>query len=880
MSASAWKQQIVDFEEATADDHLDIGSKPDPTFDYGRLSDTYDLSDWFSRPIPIAAINWTQGATLDTILYPWHLYFTSPKITQKLFGYCRLRATLNIKLMINGTPFAYSLGLMSYKPLGDGGVLTDADFSGGKVDTSLLLDHRLVPYSQRPHVFFNPQDQRGCSMALPFIKQDNWIDLTNDTIDSQLKIMGDLRISSFAPLLLSNGSTGQSVEVSIYAWATDVELAGPSVAYQSGKSDEYGTSPLSDMATAVAASSGALSSVPVIGNYARATSMVSGTLATVAKALGYSKPPNIEAISPYKYNTNPSMANASVPLPMDVLAIDPKSELCVDPATVCGSSVDDSSISTIIQRDSYWFGSTWSVGAPTGTELLKFVVTPECYRWASKVGVDAGTYYPISMTPLCHTAQSLAYWQGDLIYTFKFVCSKFHRGRVRIFWEPDRTSAPYDSALNINHIVDLGSTTSFEMRVPFMKESGWGMIGHLPFSSPPQDYFSVGGAGLISPYKQFMNGMVKVDVLNELSAPDLTADVSVLVFVRAADNFSLAQPRGIGNFPGARAYYGDLANYQSGGDDVESGTNDVPDETHEMSNDLVMTVPRMDPHVYMGEKIHSLRQLFKRTSYYTAIFPEVSTATAEWITTSTQPRLPRQPGPDAAGMHFSTWSGGVRPFNFCDHNYVTWFTPCYVGWRGSMVWRNQVNPGHESLARASAFNTIISRSPYVTYYIDAFGNALNGNTVDSQATTGKSSSTMAHFFNHSRVTGTGDFMSGGACAVPENEPVNVANIPMYSAYRMHPANPALLSHPWDVSSEQPRLHPTDYCRDNVVMTTWSSGYNDVNQQFTAASFMYVAGGDDFTPFVYLNVPTVYATATEITPAVARGLNADVLADNF
>jgi hypothetical protein len=399
------KQQIVDFEDVTTDDHLDFGVSPDATFKYGQLNDTYNIADWFSRPIPIKAINWSQGVTLDEVIYPWRDYFTNPKIVEKLHGYSRLRCNLNVKLMINGTPFAYSLGMMSYRPLAGDGVSPDTAFSGGDFNTSLLLDYNLVPLSQRPHVFFNPQEQRGCSMKLPFIKQNNWIVLATGVTPSALAGMGQLSLVSFAPLLLSNGTAGQSVEISIYAWASEVELAGPGVSFQSGNGDEFGTTPVSDMATSVAAASGALSGMPAIGSYAKATNMVASTVSGIAKALGYSKPPNIEPVVPYKYNTNPSVSNASVPLPMDVLAIDPKAELTIDPNTVCGPSVDETAISTIAQRDSYWFGANWAVGAATGTQLLSFAVTPENFVFAPLVGANGGTYHAVNMTPLAHVTQ-------------------------------------------------------------------------------------------------------------------------------------------------------------------------------------------------------------------------------------------------------------------------------------------------------------------------------------------------------------------------------------------------------------------------------------------------------------------------------------------
>lgn len=405
------------------------------------------------------------------------------------------------------------------------------------------------------------------------------------------------------------------------------------------------------------------------------------------------------------------------------------------------------------------------------------------------------------------------------------------------------------------------------------------MVGHLPLGGhfgTLKRHYAVGAAGYDGPRSACSNGRIMMDVLNELSAPDLSADVKVLVFVRAADNFSLAQPRGVQPSAGNRVCYADLAQYQSGnGSEFESGNKDEPDGTHEMTNSLSMTVPKMDPHVYMGEKVSSLRQLFKRTCYYNCVYAETPTENADFRTISIQPRFPRQPGPDPAAMNFCAISGvGNKPFNFCNFTYLTWFTPCYVGWRGSVVWRSQVNPGNDTLHRPNSFSVNISRSPYVTYYTDGFGGNITGLQVTTRPVLGATSSEPSYFFSNGNraANNSDDFLSGTACAVPENEPVNIANVPMYSYNRMHPANPQLLSVPWLLTSEAPVCYDTDYVRDNVAFSVWSHGYPDPNTSCSIGMHQYVSGGEDFTPFVYLNAPTIYVTDTDFAPTEDKGLD--------
>jgi len=884
----------VDFEDNTEEQSVVFGSKPDPTFDYGSLSGIYDLKDWFSRPIPIKSFNWNQGFTLDFSMNPWWDYFGTTTVKNKLLGYSRLRCNLHVKLVINSTPFAYSMGLMSYRPLGDD-LKPGTSFSGGNIDTS-GGDSVLMARTQRPSCYFNPQDQRGCTMQLPFIKQDNWITLSESPFcppslqtEPQLRNMGTLNFNSFTPLLMSNDSTGQAVEITIFAWATDVELMGPSAAFQSGVADEVGTTPISDIATGAAAAAGDLENVPAVAPYAKATSMVMSGVSAVAKALGYSKPINIAPIAPYRYLTNPSVANSSVPVPSDVLAIDPKAELTIDPRTVCAGDSDPNLISDIIQKDSYWFTASWQVADPTNTEICRFAVTPEVFRNETRTGTGSGgAYWVRQCSPMCHVAQCFGYWQGDIVYTFRFISSKFHRGRVRIFYEPEQLGDPLlDSGYNINHVVDLGSTTTFEMRVPYMRPTPWAKVAHLATRPGININYRVRSSGTAIAYdRETMNGLITMTVLNDLSAPSTSADISVLVSARAADNFSFAQPKtvtplneaematvfaGSGDYAGPVSY-GDIASFQS-------GHQDEPEQNHEMAISIPAPVPTMDPYVFMGEKITSLKQLFARVCYYTHVAAEDAKefSYGQACATLTQPRFPRQYGPDSAGLNNHSLPGPENNYgyNFVGHSFLSWFVPAFIGWRGSVVWRiqpfisaaNYFGRAIQDTSQISA-GCNVERFPVQTFYRrnTVSGNEnLNGITAEvQQMAQPDSAGELAYFFSQKF-----SFMNGASAAAPSMEPVNVAAVPMYSAFRMHPANPKLLSVPSTEIGDglsRPVSYDTDYGSDNVRFTAWGYNFLHGGSHFVNPFALYVAGGDDFTPFMYLNAPTFYVGSKPGSPA--------------
>lgn len=853
--SSEMKSQITSFGGPTTEVTNQFGDSSDSTFDYGSLTGTYDLKDWFSRPIPITTFNWVEGANLDELTYPWDDYFRSPKIAEKLYGYSRLRCKLNIKLVINATPFAYSTGIMSYRPLGITST-SNYPFSGGAEDGT-DYEMRMVAYSQRPKTWFDAQDQLGSVMELPFISQKNWIDISGPLATAtraELERMGELRLNSFAPLRFSNGVAAQSVEVTLYAWASDLHLSGPSVALQSGVADEYSTTPASDVATAVASATAALSSVPVISPYMRATSAVASMGGTIAKALGYSKPANIDTVSSCKSTTNPSLANAYIPLPSEPLAIDPKNELCVDPRTIGLKPGDDMALPSIVSRDSYWFQFDWQVGAVTGTELARFNVTPECHRYASRTGVAAGAYRAIQMTPLCHMSQVFTKWQGDLIYTFRFVASRYHRGRARIFWDPSGGSAfTADSAFNINQVIDIGSDTVVEVRIPYMRPNAWADVQHRP-TLTIDDYSANGVPALSTIPSRASNGTIIVQVLNELSAPDPTANVAVLVEVRAADDFNFALPR--------REHW-DTKNYYFGFSDpyeVQSGVeSDSPSVEHTGHEGEAVDTELRDPYIYMGEKFTNLRQLLARTCLSFTANPDTVTVTATQDSII-MPRFPPLPGHSAAGLARTTFVN--EAYNFSNNTYLNWFSVCYVGWRGSVIWRLA---GGRSTSDAVPITLDISRNPYRTFYVDLTGNSAN-KFVRNAYSLGNVYDAMEGFFGVPDGIGP-DFLSGAGNSMTFNEPTCIVRAPMYSGYRMHPCSPLTMDEPELLSSDTYTNHETDYSQDNLVFTV---GTGVPGARVPPIYRLYCSGGDDMTFFFYLNVPVAYFSAIMPTAGAVAG----------
>merc|ERR1711881_122584 len=155
----------------------------------------------------------------------------------------------------------------------------------------------VIAASQRPHVYLDPTNSQGGTLTLPFFWYKNALSIP----EQEWRDMGDIIIHGMQELKHANGATDQ-VTVSVFAWAEEVSLSIPtanepgSLVPQMGEiftpqiQDEYGTGPISRPAGVVAKAAGALSNIPGIGMYARATEMAASTVSSIATMFGYSRP--------------------------------------------------------------------------------------------------------------------------------------------------------------------------------------------------------------------------------------------------------------------------------------------------------------------------------------------------------------------------------------------------------------------------------------------------------------------------------------------------------------------------------------------------------------------------------------------------------------
>jgi len=763
-----------------------------------------DLKDFLSRPVLINSYTWLESDAIGTTtsINPWQLFFNNTAIKNKLTNYAWLRCDLKIKIMINASPFYYGATLAAYKPLPNFHAEDVVSSSGKEV---ILL-------SQRPHIWIYPQNNEGGEMTLPFLWPKNWI----STISNQdFTDLGRLRFQVVVPLQSANGVSTAGVTVSTYAWAENVILSGPTSGLVM-QSDEYSMDSVSSVASAVSNAAGSLSRVPLIGSFMTATQIGANTVASVAASLGFSNPPVIEDTKPVKNQGIPQLAAPELSYPIEKLTIDPKNELTVDPGALGLPNHDELSLQHLSSKEAYVCTFNWSTADSADALLFSSAVTPETFD------SDAATNATLFMTPMCWLTTMFANWRGDIIYRFRFICTQYHRGRVRIIYDPSASAA--SNILNntstqstvFNEIIDLTKDTNIEVRIPYQQALAWcNTFNPIAQAQVP---FTIGNGTTFKHVPNVTNGMFAVRVVTGLTAPVASSTIQVIVSARGADNLEFGVPNDI--FP-AYSYF--------------APQSDEYEETESTQVIAGHSPPTVDPNRYLinfGEQIVSLRQIMRRFQYYRTVTKAGSISSATDYKSIKMFKIPPYYGYTTNGWDTAKGviaTGTNFPMNYCATTTLQWVTAAFIGQRGSVNY---------SMIQDGSYPTfqMVNRQPDFS---------LNKPTITNVAATGTDSVTTA-FMKNTALSGS---CTGGIMAANNFTTAGTTwQFPNYSIYKFNTSSPVHFS----AYSGQ---DDSDQQSQNILIGNYKVTTSSVTNH------LFIGAGTDYMPVFFINVPTIYVYST-------------------
>jgi hypothetical protein len=671
MADDTAKAEITTFADESAGWNTTVPTAPDSTFNLANNSDS-DLGNFLCRPINVATYQWDVDSPLFETLNPWTAYLTNPFIRDKIANFELLRMNLHMKVLISGTPFHYGRALVSYNPLSGFDQVTIERGLGG------ALDADLVGASQKPHIFLNPTLNAGGVLEIPYFYKENYIPLTQGGVTDGL---GEVVFRSFGNL--RHTDVGNPVTINVYLWATDVTLTMPTsrdlpaLPSQSGvmnSGDEYGQGIISKPASAIAKAAGMLKSIPLIRPYARATEIVATGVGDVARLFGYSRPavitdPNIMKPVPLGNVENVDAADA-----VYKLTLDSKNEVTVDPRVTGLEGRDEMSVVDYVKRESYLATFNWTSDAGPGDMLWNCRVAPDLFR---RVSYTTPTLREeLHMIPACHMAQMFKYWQGSIKFRFQIVKSAYHKGRMLVRYDPRALGATVDYNTNYSRVIDIADAEDFEITI------GWGQ--HKPWlECEPIDSsinFSPGNR-LSELFMRAANGVIELDVINELVSPNASSDISVNVYVSMCDDARFAQPDGekIKDLTYFRHPQEETLQSQSG--IVEQTGVDEPLAATQLETIASEAVPEdQTMNVFFGENVTSIRELVKRYVLTRYWYNSFAFGNGTNVTRLRNKTFPYQRGYDPEGLDTEQFGA----YNNSNMNPISYFQACYAGYRGSI----------------------------------------------------------------------------------------------------------------------------------------------------------------------------------------------------
>ncbi len=283
------------------------------------------------------------------------------------------------------------------------------------------------------------------------------------------------------------------------------------------------------------------------------TSIVDGVVsvaAGIANFFGWSKP-QLEIAGctvlarPAEYFSNCDGADHS-----HVLGLTISNNIDVYP-NLSGTDLDETSFEFLKRVPnfigSFKYGEDISTIA-TNNILSAFLVTPVYTQpWT----IDFNNFYqgdPLRMpTSLGYISSPFAYWTGSLVYTFRFVKTDYHSGRVEFSFHPFVTDVKvaygdqgrYDQVYRV--IVDLRENSEVSITVPYVSPQPWKLLEYDQKLFDP--FLNTSTTSDINNLR-YATGLFVVRKLTPLIVQNNIApkEIECVVEVRAGDDYQVACP--------------------------------------------------------------------------------------------------------------------------------------------------------------------------------------------------------------------------------------------------------------------------------------------------------------------------------------------------
>jgi hypothetical protein len=737
---------IVTFSEMSKDWVADATASPFSS-ETETQDSLLDIQKFLARPVAIYTGAWGAGND-GWIVPVWRYFLQNPRVANKIAGYRNIRGDLNVKIVVNGSPHHYGRLLATYKPMTvfyDTDEISINSPPQYYVPASQRQHAWLNPATSQgvtfriPYMWNRPMfsivDEEYSDAGSLNVYTAVQLQHTNATMPNVT-----WTVYAWMDNVVLSGTTRSTHENLEHQIVARPILRGERFVAQANEAEQMSTGPISGPANAVAKAAGALESIPSLKPAARVTSMAASGIAATAKAFGMSKPASLAPTQTYKPFAMGNMTNSNMVDTATKLTYDAKQEVSISPAALGVGPEDEMSIKAIAQKESYLTTFTWDVDDAPRTMLWNTHVHPLMFDTFG--ANDAHKQY--FFTPMAGVALPFKYWRGTIRYRLQIVANKFHRGKLSLVYDSVDNGADGAAEENVQQtrIVDIGEEQDIVFDIGWANNYAFLRIPSFEAHSREPLFSST---EILEHIFGETNGVFSIQVKEPLitQKTDNTDSIAVIVSCCALDDFEVAVPceRNLLGLTYTQPAFTELPVPITGQVTPDLEVSDSEDECTPMKRPSTDVPPAPIKHqshrtsyfrgekfisqavevvpggamgggeqefqpeaqspdvvvgtkldnsgdlysLYYGDPITSLRQVLKRYSVSEAHCVDVDNET--FTAYRVAPIFPRQrgkPQTTETADAFVTVGGIDYPWNDVYTNFLTYFTPFFLGWRGGI----------------------------------------------------------------------------------------------------------------------------------------------------------------------------------------------------
>lgn len=447
------------------------------------------------------------NGTVDTF-DPHGVFFSSPVISRKTSNFHAFRGTFRITVTSTFPSGAYGYYVICAVPLGG-----PVPGSGGDLVGNVMSYRQALHV---PHVKIRVENATDGAIDIPFIYPYDYREISTSPGLWQIKVF------SLQPVSSAMADSTLTGNCTIYGqFHPDLDLIIP---VQQGKTST-GTK-VKHAAGAISSIAGALSAVPVIGEFAAPIAAGAAAVSSVLDWFGFTRTTHQKTPEPFIPRLFSNVANVDAEDTSEIAALSVANTISFDPRVGGGEPEDPGAFSSIFQHWTEVSSYTWTNAMDAGTVIGTFNVSP---FFTDSCSDAAAT---IHLTSAGYVGLPFEYWRGDMEYMMIIPVSMFHRGIIQLVWTvtpglgaSDPTNQMYNIIKDVTGQEDL------------MFSVGYSKITPVSLSKVHGPEFPG-----IADTRSF-NGQVSIIVVNPLRAPVDVANTVIRIYARARDNMQFGVPK-------------------------------------------------------------------------------------------------------------------------------------------------------------------------------------------------------------------------------------------------------------------------------------------------------------------------------------------------